>query len=86
MGAEQPVHVVGTAVARRRLLGVGPRQRVVDEHHVGVAAVAQLVAAVAAHRHHATRVGGSIPRDAHTERSTACRVASSVALVTSVSA
>ena len=45
-------HVVGHGLGHRgRELRVGAGQRVVDEHHVGVAAVAELETAVATHRH-----------------------------------
>ena len=48
---QQPAYVVGHRLGHRRgQLGVGTGQRLVHEHHVGVAAVAELVAAVAPHR------------------------------------
>ncbi len=48
---QQPAQLVGDRLGHARgLLRVGARQRVVHEHHVGVRAVAELAAAVAAHR------------------------------------
>ena len=49
---EQPAELVGHGLGvRRRLVLVDAVLRVVHEQHVGVAAVGQLEAAVAAHRH-----------------------------------
>ena len=49
---EQAAQLVRDRVGvRRRLVRVGALHRVVDEHHVRVAAVGQLEAAVPAHRH-----------------------------------
>ena len=73
---EQPAHVVGHGLGHRRgQLRVGARQRLVHEHHVGVAAVAELVAAVATHRddrhpgrHSARRVRASTAADRRGQR------------------
>ena len=50
---EQPAQLVGHAPGRTTRRPAGPRRArgLVHEHHVGVAAVGQLEAAVAAHRH-----------------------------------
>ena len=53
---EQPAQLVGDGLGvRRRGVRIGTRAGLVHEHHVGVAAVGQLEAAVAAHRHHRDR-------------------------------
>ena len=68
---EQPAQLVGDGGrVRRRHLRLGSGLRVVDEQHVGVAAVGQLEAAVAAHRHdrHPRSARSSKPRCSRTER------------------